>query len=81
MNIRTRLQQVFLYMGLTLFCHGGLVAELYSQRDRGVSLKEAFKGDFLIGTAVNARQLDPENGAILILNRRIGLLPLLPATS
>lgn len=61
MNIRTRLQQVFLYMGLTLFCHGGLVAELYSQRDRGVSLKETFKGDFLIGTAVNARQLDPEN--------------------
>lgn len=50
-------------MGLTLFCHGGLVTKLYSQRDMGVSLKEAFEGDFLIGTAVNARQLDLEDGA------------------
>lgn len=63
MNTKKQIQQVCLFMGLTLFCHGGFVAKLYSQHDKDVSLKDAFKDDFLIGTALNTRQIGPEDGS------------------
>lgn len=63
MNRQKRLKQVFLYAALTIFCHVNLVDNLYSQYPADVSLKEAFKHDFLIGTALSTRQIDGRNKA------------------
>ena len=52
-----------IYHGVATLCLALFVSSSYGQEGPKVSLKEAFKDDFLIGTSPNARQLGENNEA------------------
>ena len=65
MKIRILFRRLFVYIGLVTVCQVCLVHSLQGQEEIGASLKATFKDDFLIGTALNARQIDTGNEAEL----------------
>lgn len=70
MNTKTGLLRLPLYTGLILLCHSSVIFKLYSQQASNASLKETFAADFLIGTALNSRQIKATDGAELQLIQR-----------